>query len=310
MIPKYKLEHFRAQHRLEYNGVPFGNNRLDAGKAVKGFELYSSEGLKGSVGPLKSEFYRISITISGTLDMQIGVERYRHQPGTVSATYPNQILFKNNMSPDVFGYYMLFDHGFLDELLPAVKLPEEFPFFDFYGVPLFRLAPEELEQVENLVFKINDELQANRLGREKAIRMYLYLIMLEMKRSYERQELYIPGREQETPSLVSRFRRLVGQHYLTKRNVADYADLLAVTPNHLNRIVKETTNQTASATIHEMLVQEVRSLLRYTNLSVAEIAYKLEFSDPAAFNRFFKNTTGETPLAFRKKHDPVNAKHN
>jgi AraC-like DNA-binding protein len=99
---------------------------------------------------------------------------------------------------------------------------------------------------------------------------------------------------------VSRFRKLVSQHFLTRRKVADYAALLAVTPNHLNRTIKTATDTTASEAITDMLAQEAKALLRHTDASMAEIAYRLNFSDPASFNRFFKRASGQTPLQFRE----------
>src|SRR5207248_10168728 len=62
------------------------------------------------------------------------------------------------------------------------------------------------------------------------------------------------------------------------------------TPNHLNRTVKEVSGRTASSHIAEMLLHEAKVLLKYTNLSVAEIAYRLQFSEPSSFNRDRKST--------------------
>jgi len=99
------------------------------------------------MGPLRSAFYRISISVAGTLDMQIGLEHYRHQPRTISFTIPNQIFQKNNISNDAFGYYMLFKPAFLQDLIPEVRLAEEFPFLGFSGTPLFRMSEDELKRV-------------------------------------------------------------------------------------------------------------------------------------------------------------------
>lgn len=298
-IPNYPLEGFRPLHRYEDDCTNFGYNCLDKGMMVNGFELYSSAGLKPSLGPLKSAFYRISITLSGSVDVQIGLEHFKHQPRTLSFTYPNQVFSKSNISADAFGYYILFNDGFLQELVPGGRIPEQFPFFDFAGTPFFRLSQEEIDRVEDFILKMNEELQLNRAGKEKAIRMYLYLLLLEAKRSYERQQLHLSSGNGDHMYLVTRFNKLVGRHFLQKRKVADYADLLAVTANHLNRMVKEVTGKPASDAIAEMLLQEAKAELKYTDASVAEIAYKLNFSEPAAFNRFFKKMTGETPLAFR-----------
>jgi AraC-like DNA-binding protein len=78
--------------------------------------------------------------------------------------------------------------------------------------------------------------------------------------------------------------------------------MLSVSPNHLNRVIKDNTGQTASEIIKDMLLLEAKSLLKYTDSSIAEIAYQLDFSDPASFNRFFRKITAETPLAYRSAH--------
>jgi len=299
-IPQYPLKGFRRLHRKDDDTSNFGYNNLSTIQPVEGFELYSSKGLKPAMGPLKSTFYRISITIAGSVDIQIGLEHFKHQARTLSFTYPNQVFSKCNIAPDTFGYYILFNDDFLHELIPSVKIPEEFPFFDSAGIPFFRLSPEEIEHVEAFILKMNEELKGNRPGREKAIQMYLYLLLLEAKRSYEAQQLHITGNHSDSSYLVSRFQKLVGRHFLLKRKVTDYADLLSVTANHLNRTVKEVTGKTASESISEMLVQEAKAVLKYTDASIAEIAWKLNFSEPASFNRFFKKMTGDTPMAFRK----------
>ncbi len=125
-------------------------------------------------------------------------------------------------------------------------------------------------------------------------------MLLEAKRSYERQQLHIPTNTTDLTYLVSHFQKLVSRHFLLKRKVTDYASLLAVSANHLNRTVKEVTGKTASESIAEMLVQEAKAVLKHAEASVSEIAYQLNFSEPAAFNRFFKKMTGETPMLYRK----------
>jgi AraC family transcriptional activator of pobA len=299
-IPQYVLKGFRRLHRQEDDTSNFGYNNLESIHPVEGFELYSSRGLKPSLGPLKSAFYRISITITGHVDMQLGLEHFKHQPRTMSFTWPNQVFSKNNISADAFGYYILFNEDFLNDLIPAAGIPKEFPFFDYTGRPLFQLAADEIDRVQQFVLKMNDELKENRPGKEKAIRLYLYLLLLEAKRSYERQQLHEPANTADTIHLVSHFQKLVSRHFLLKRKVTDYASLLTVSANHLNRTVKEVTGKTASESIAEMLVQEAKAVLKYTGASVSEIAYQLNFSEPAAFNRFFKKMTGETPMLYRK----------
>jgi AraC-like DNA-binding protein len=302
-VPRYKLQNFRSAHRHPGDPSTFGHNQPDPEKAVAGFQLYSSDGLLPVTGPLKSEFYRLSITVTGSLDMQIGLDHYQHRPRTLAFTFPHQIFSKHHASDDASGYYLLFDADFLNDLVPAIRIGEEFPFYDLFGTPVFQVSGGELSRMLSLVMDIDHEVQHPSTGRDKAIRLYLYLLLLEAKRSYERQQLGgADGRLPESHKLTRRFRKLVARHYLTERQVGDYARLLGVSANHLNKTVKQHTGQTASGAIREMLLQDAKLRLLYSDDSVAEIAYQLDFSDPASFNRFFRSLAGETPLVFRSRN--------
>jgi AraC-like DNA-binding protein len=302
-IPQYDLEQFRAVHRMRQGASEFGYNNLDKSRYISGFELYSASGLVRSLGPVRSAFYRLSLTVEGTLDMWIGLEHYSNQPRTIAFTFPNQIFSKNNISADAWGYYILFTGKFLDEVLPGSRMAEEFPFLSTTGVPLFVLSEDELAACVDLMKKMDTEVRGDRPGRDRAVQLYLYLLLLEAKRSFERQGLDRPATAPASHGLVSRFHKLVAAHYLTRRQVADYAQMLSVSANHLNKVVKEVTGRTASDNIREMLGQEAKLLLRYTDSTIAEIAYQLDFSDPASFSRFFKSETGDTPLGYRNRQE-------
>ncbi|WP_236652841.1 helix-turn-helix domain-containing protein [Chitinophaga vietnamensis] len=295
-IPQFVLTNFRQEHRQENDSSHFGYSNLPDSKKIKGFEIYSSEGVKPALGPLKSLFYRMSFSVKGSVDVQIGLEEFSCRPGSVAFTFPGQVFSKRNISADAFGYYILFDKDFMEEVMPADRLVQEFPFFDYSGMPHVVLPLEVVAATEDLLKKMNEEVQEMRTGREKAIKMYLYLLLLGVKRCYDTQQPATNGNDY----LVARFRKLVSQHFLTKRKVSDYAELLNVTANHLNRTVKNSTGNTASAAISEMLLREAKAVLKYTDASVSEVSYQLDFSDPAAFSRFFREQTGITPMAFRR----------
>jgi len=83
------------------------------------------------------------------------------------------------------------------------------------------------------------------------------------------------------------------------RSAIDFAPLLNVHVNHLNRAVKETTGKTTTQIITERILQEAKVLLRNTPWSVSEIGYVLGFAQPAHFNNFFRKHTEASPLKFR-----------
>jgi AraC family transcriptional activator of pobA len=101
--------------------------------------------------------------------------------------------------------------------------------------------------------------------------------------------------------LLEKFIRLVDNYYIEKRTVEEYADLLFVTPNHLSQSIKSAAGKNALSYINERIISEAKSMIQYTGLEMAEIAYNLNFSDPANFGKFIKRLTGLTPLEFRKQ---------
>lgn len=100
-------------------------------------------------------------------------------------------------------------------------------------------------------------------------------------------------------NLYRRFEALLEQHHLERWTVADYANILAITPTHLNRVTRAATGDTASHLILNRLIREARRNLVYTNLPVSAIAYALGFEDPAYFSRVYAAATGLSPRAFR-----------
>ena len=45
---------------------------------------------------------------------------------------------------------------------------------------------------------------------------------------------------------------------------------------------------------------EARRLLRYSEMSISEVAYELGYNDVQTFSRFFKKREGTSPLDYRK----------
>jgi AraC-like DNA-binding protein len=102
--------------------------------------------------------------------------------------------------------------------------------------------------------------------------------------------------------IVRQFKTLTDENYLYRTQVAQYADMLYVTPGHLNDLIKSVTGKTAKQIIDEKRIIEAKRLLFWGEHSVKEIAGHLNFEDDGYFNRFFKKRTGQTPALFQKNN--------
>ncbi|PTS97440.1 AraC family transcriptional regulator, partial [Pedobacter sp. HMWF019] len=81
-----------------------------------------------------------------------------------------------------------------------------------------------------------------------------------------------------------------------------------ITPNHLNALCNDLLGKSAGEIIRERVILEAKRLLINLDLSVAEIAERLNFSDQSYFIKFFKKYEEITPEKFRKHNTQQNGK--
>lgn len=98
---------------------------------------------------------------------------------------------------------------------------------------------------------------------------------------------------------MTEFDRLLRSHINRGWGVAEFAQELSITTGHLNRLCQAATGQSASQHIEAARMVEASRLLAYTQLSVAEIGFRLGYDDPPYFSRRFRMATGQTPSTYR-----------
>ena len=97
----------------------------------------------------------------------------------------------------------------------------------------------------------------------------------------------------------SQFMNILGKHYTQERSVGFYAGQLNLTPKYLTTLIRKTSGRTAVEWIDDFVVLEAKNLLKYSTMSIQEIAYYLNFSNQSFFGKYFKSHTGMTPSAYR-----------
>jgi len=291
---------FYKEHKEGLAETDFG---LDNSSELigNGFGLYSTANLKRTLGPIKTNYFRIGLIRSGNVNFDIGLETYYPIRDSVAFGFPGQVFSIYDQSEDFFAYYLLFTDEFIADSLLLKTMKEQFPFLNYSGVQSFQLDQEEAREIENFIMKINEEIKNKRDDIVQVIQLYIQLILIKANRNYQRQFSASHDKVTSGNTLFIKFIKLVNQHFLTLRKVAEYARMLHVTSDYLNRIIKFHSQKTAHELIDEMILMEAKAFLRHTELSIAEIAYRLEFSDPSHFNKFFKKLVDCTPLQYRDK---------
>ncbi len=268
-----------------------------------GFGLYSSVDLIGRIGPVKTEYFRIGLNRKGSATFEIGLETYITRKNSIVFGFPGQIFSLDHLSEDFFTFYMLFSESFISRFLALSNIRSQYPFFNYSGIQCFELSDETANEIEQIIYKINAEIKTRKSGISDIIALYIQLIIVHANRHYGEILLSKQTTNSSSEILYNSFVKLVSQHFIKIRKVSEYAKLLFVSPDHLNRAIKANSTLTAHELINEMILIEAKAYLLHSKMSIAEIAYKLEFTDPSHFNKFFKNLSGISPLQFRNKSD-------
>lgn len=95
------------------------------------------------------------------------------------------------------------------------------------------------------------------------------------------------------------FLELISEHYLRERSVGFYARQLCITPKYLTTLIKRISGKSVSEWIDIYVITEAKTLLKFSNKSVQEIAYYLNFPNQSFFGSYFKRNTGMSPSQYK-----------
>jgi AraC family transcriptional regulator, transcriptional activator of pobA len=250
------------------------------------------------VFPHRHSFYHLVLFTEGGGKHTIDFHHFAVQPYQIYFMTPGQVHswdFEGNME----GYVVNFSDSFFQSFLLQPEYLESFSFFHGDSSSNVLLIGQDIrQQLMGLFEELLAQEERSPVLRDDMIRVLLLQIFLLIEQSDT------TGKNHGAPVLknviVRNFIKLIDKHYQKMRLPGQYAEILNVTPNHLNALCKEHLGMQAGAMIRNRIILEAKRLLINMDLTVAEVAYKLNFNDNSYFTKFFRKETGITPEDFRK----------
>jgi AraC-like DNA-binding protein len=177
---------------------------------------------------------------------------------------------------------------------------KEFPFFNILHTHFFKLNQSKFEEFAPHFEEVFTAYENTPGPHHKVASVKLLALLYQLKEFTHAFTQWEEGFTTPQQILLQKFTQLVNNFYIDKRTIEEYAEMLNVTPNHLSQSIKAASEKNALSFINDRLLSEAKSLIQFTDFDIAEIAYQLNFSDPANFGKFFKKHTDQTPVEFRK----------
>lgn len=107
------------------------------------------------------------------------------------------------------------------------------------------------------------------------------------------------GQSQRPADIYNKFVSLIVEHYTEAHDVGFYADKLAISSRYLSQMTERAVGKSPKLVIADYLVDEARSMLENSRLTVQQIGLHLGFASLSQFCKFFKKHTGRTPSEYR-----------
>tara|TARA_R110001632_G_scaffold148007_1_gene265113 strand:- start:417 stop:1241 length:825 start_codon:yes stop_codon:yes gene_type:complete len=170
-----------------------------------------------------------------------------------------------------------------------------------FEIPFIALDNSQSQEIQKIIHDIQTEMENEDSSTEEMLRTLLKFLILKSIRIWKMQHHLADTRQEADVQFLRKFSQLVEQHYKTHHGVADYAELLFVTPKNLSKKIGLISNSSPNQIIKDRIILESKRLLAYTTMTVKEIAYSLNYDDDAYFNRFFTKHTGLSPISFRSQ---------
>ncbi|TPN85256.1 helix-turn-helix domain-containing protein [Aquimarina algicola] len=223
-------------------------------------------------------------------------------PYTIICNSPYQKKTNNINQPQ--GYHLVFKDDFLANFFLDKLFVFKLNFFYNATSPqFFQIHEKEFTAIEDVLKNIIAEINDFRNDSQHIIRALLYFVLTKLNRLYsEFYKLYtIPSGD----NIAYIFKDALEKNIRQVHQVEEYANLLKVERNRLNKIIQRHYNLTPKKLIQHRLLQEIKTELLYTDKTISEIASELHFSEPNNLSRFFQKHEEISPLHFRQNRKRI-----
>lgn len=219
---------------------------------------------------------------------------------------PRSIVSSSLTTEPIEGMIIMLDMRYMNECNLNVKKITQYMLKFANRALATQLNDTEAQQMaqsfEMLITQLNDSHQS--IFKDDVIRstveMITYFCMdLITRRSLPSAETTSSPTSTRSEEYFRRFITELSQHYLERQPVTFYANQLCISARYLTTIVRRVSGVSVSHWMNRYILTEAKYLLKYSELSIQEIAYKLSFPNQSFFGKYFKQHTGSSPSAYR-----------
>ncbi len=236
-------------------------------------------------GPGVRDHYLIHLIVSGRGSYVCDGKTYELKAGDMFLIKPSQLVQYTADANDPWEYYWIGFNGTY-----AQKIANNLPFKD--SSPIY--TPESFQECKNYLYEIYSN-SGTSFANTSSMTGYLYLLFSKL--SLENQELENNLNISHSTYVINAI-KYIQFNYSLDINVNDIASAVGISRSHLYRVFVSNLNQSPIDYLTQYRINEACSLLKNTNLTIAEIATSVGFIDQFYFSRVFKKIKQVPPSKY------------
>ncbi|MDR2008969.1 MAG: helix-turn-helix domain-containing protein [Bacteroidales bacterium] len=252
--------------------------------------------------PIRLNAFSIFLVMEGEFHITIDYKNYTVKKNSLFTLIDRHIINNVSSSEDFKGLHIMAEHDFFRSSTKDEKPPLEIVNSGKVN-PIIELQENDADRLIDTIQTLkSDMLRSEHFYQERLITNSLANLVFEiwniMMQQFQTNTL--AAQQTTYEQIAVRFFDLLLKYGIKEHQVSFYADKLHISPIYLSRVIKEITGKTSIKVISDNILMEAILLLRNHQLTIQQIADKLNFSDQASFSKFFKKNTRKSPVEYRK----------
>ena len=267
-------------------------------------EIYRNCTSKTEMPYNRRTYYKISL-INGKNKVEYADKTIEIEDCAVLFASPKIPYNYKHQNKEQSGHFCVFTRDFLPASKVGLEL-DHLPVFSAQSDFIFQISTEQFHQFEAVFLKMHEEIKSDYVFKYDLLRNYV----MELIHFGQKLKPILPVENTKTAAsrTTTLFIELLERQFpientsqlLQLKTPSDFAGILGVHVNHLNRVLKETTGKTTGEIIGSRIFQEAKILLAQTQWNISEIAFTLGFEEVAHFSNFFKKYSNQSPQHYRE----------
>lgn len=250
--------------------------------------------------PITIDSYAALVMITGEATLSIDLKEYCIGPNKLVFFNPGSVIETNRSTDDATAYIIAFSSDFVHNI--EIDISTSLPVFMRIGkAPVFPVTQRDVDEIRQIFQLIKTMIRSDKTCHRQEIIRSLFTTAFYVIVELNDRDRSISAKHGRCEVIFEEFMALIQQHFKTERGVKFYAKQLGISPKYLSCVVKSVSGKTAAVWIDETVIREAKTMLKYSGLSIQEIADDLHFSTQSFFGKYFKQHTGTSPSRYKHK---------